>query len=182
MGDSELLALYRIRDPEATAAMQRQYGAYCAGIVHRLLPDPRDSEECLNDIWLRVWNALETQRPLNLKGWLGAVARNCAISRYQQRQQHSESLEDCTAELTASLQDTPAEQLESRILGEAISDFLKTQPESIRVAFVRRYWYGDTTEQVARHVGWSVSKTKTTLHRTRNKLKAYLTKEGLYHG
>jgi len=91
-------------------------------------------------------------------------------------------LEECTAELTAALQDTPAEQLESKLLGEAISDFLRAQPEAIRIAFVRRYWYGDTTEQVARHVGWSVSKTKTTLHRTRNKLKAYLTKEGLYHG
>ena len=58
MGDLELLALYQARDPEATATLQHQYGAYCAGIVNRILPDTRDSEECLNDIWFRVWNAL----------------------------------------------------------------------------------------------------------------------------
>lgn len=182
MTDREVLALYENRDPEATAALQRQYGAYCAAIVGRILTDPRDAEECLNDLWLRVWQYLGEHRPLYLKGWLGATARNCAISRYRQLAGQELPLEDGAAELAGQLRDTPAEHMEAEALGEAISAFLKTQKEADRVAFVRRYWYGDGVEQVAQHMGWSVGKTKTVLFRLRTKLRTYLTKEGFMHG
>lgn len=179
MTDRELLALYAHCDPEATAALQRQYGAYCAAIVGRILADPRDREECLADVWIKAWQALQTQQPDCLKGWLGAVARNCAVSRGRQL---AGQLEDSAAELAGQLRDTPAEHLEGKALGEAISAFLRIQPEANRIAFVRRYWYGDTVEQVAGHMGWSVGKTKTVLFRLRAKLRQYLTKEGFYHG
>lgn len=162
--------------------LQREYGAYCAAIVSRILSDPRDREECLNDVWLRAWNALEKQNPIHLKGWLGVIARNCAISRCRQLEKQVSQLEESAAELAWYLQDSPAEHWEGRALGEAISGFLQTQKEAVRVAFVRRYWYGDSVEQTARHAGWSVSKTKTVLFRTREKLKDYLSKEGYYDG
>lgn len=182
MTDPELLTLYASRDPDATAAMEQQYGAYCRGIVTRILSDPRDREECLNDVWLRVWKALEHQQPAYLKGWLGAIARNCAITRCKQLGTQIAFLEESAAELAWQLNHTPAEQLESHALGEAISAFLQTQPEKHRIAFVRRYWYGDSVEEAARHLGWSVSKMKTILYRTRIKLRDYLTKEELFHG
>ena len=178
MTDQELLTLYAKRDPEATAAMQQQYGSYCAAIVGRILADPRDAEECLNDLWMRVWTALEEQQPTYLKGWLATTARNCAIDRYRQQNQSETPLEESAAELARDLRDTPAEMLESKALGEAISAFLKNQSQHNRMAFVCRYWYGDTVEQTAHHMGWSVGKTKTVLFRLRTKLKLYLMKEG----
>lgn len=182
MTDQELLALYEHRDPEAVSTMEQQYGPYCIGIINRILSDSRDQEECLNDVRLRVWRALEHQRPSNLKGWLGAIARNCAITRCRQIGMLPLSLEDSAAELAIPLSNTPAEQLDSQVLGTVISDFLKTLPDTTRIVFVRRYWYGDTVQQAANHVGWSVSKTKTSLYRTRMKLKDHLSKEGFYHG
>ena len=68
MTDQQILALYTSRDPGATEALQRQYGAYCAAIVGRILTDPRDAEECLNDLWMQVWQQLETGKPVYLKG------------------------------------------------------------------------------------------------------------------
>ena len=161
-------------------SLQKTYGAYCASIVSRILTDSRDSEECLNDVWLRVWNTLDRHDPTNLKGWLGTIARNCALTRLRQLGRQSQLLEECTAELATALQNGPAEQLESKLLGEAISRFLQTQPKLTRIVFLRRYWYADSVEQAAMHVGWSVSKTKTVLYRTRIKLRDYLNKEGLY--
>ena len=58
-----------------------------------------------------------------------------------------------------------------------ISDFLYGQPEASRNLFLRRYWYGDTVEEAARRLGWSVGRAKSTLHRMRKKLRAYLQKE-----
>lgn len=163
-------------------ALQQHYGSYCAAIVSRILSDPRDQEECLNDVWLRVWKSYDTHSPANLKGWLGSIARNCAITRLMQLGRQNRLLEDCAAELIFALDNGPAEQMESKLLGEAISTFLHKQPKANRIVFLRRYWYADSVEQAAAHAGWSVSKTKTTLFRMRIKLKNYLKKEGFLNG
>lgn len=63
-------------------------------------------------------------------------------------------------------------------IGRAISDFLRTQRPGARTAFLRRYWYAEGVEEVASRLGWSVSKTKSSLFRTRNKLREYLHQEG----
>ena len=55
MTDQQILALYAAGDSAATEAVQQQYGGYCAAIAGRILTDPRDVEECLNDLWLQVW-------------------------------------------------------------------------------------------------------------------------------
>ena len=180
MRDWEILNLYANRDSRATAALRAEYGNYCAAIVRRILTDPRDVEECLNDLWFKVWTALEEQRPDYLKGWLGATARNCAIDRCRQLGKSLTTLEDNAVELTRDLRDSPAEYLEGKALGECISAFLHEQPQAHRIAFVRRYWYGDSIDQVAGHLGWSEAKTKTVLFRLRNKLRHHLMKEGYY--
>ena len=64
---------------------------------------------------------------------------------------------------------------------EAVSAFLRAQRPEVRTAFLRRYWYADSVEAVALRLGWSVSKTKSALFRTRKKLKDYLVKEELWH-
>lgn len=161
--------------------IQDTYRAYCSSIVSRILPDHRDQEECINDVWLKAWQSMNKHQPSNMKGWLGAIARNCALTRLRQVGRQNERLEETAAELTHVLQNSPAEQMESKLLGEAISDFLNVQPKQDRVVFVRRYWYADSVEEAAHHVGWTVSKTKTVLFRTRMKLREYLIKEGLYH-
>lgn len=163
-------------------ALQQQYGAYCAAIVNRILTDPRDREECLNDLWLRVWKALEASHPDYLKGWLGIVARNCALDRARQLNALPLQVEDSAAELAQGIRDTVAEHMDSMTLGESLSTFLLTQPQDRRIAFVWRYWYGDTVREVALFMGWSTTKTTAVLFRLRSKLKEHLTKEGIYHG
>ena len=73
----------------------------------------------------------------------------------------------------------PEEQAEAAELGRAISAFLGELGEGPRTAFLRRYWYADTEEETAGHLGWSLSRTKSVLFRTRKKLKAYLEQEGM---
>ena len=94
------------------------------------------------------------------------------------------TVEESALELTASLPaaDTPHGQAEAEELGRAISRFLRAQKEPARVVFLRRYWYADSVEQAAAHMGWSISKTKTVLYRTRNRLREFLEQEGLWNG
>ena len=61
----------------------------------------------------------------------------------------------------------------------AVSAFLRELPEEARNIFLRRYWYCDATADIARRYRVSESKVRVTLHRTRQKLKVYLEKEGV---
>ena len=69
-------------------------------------------------------------------------------------------------------------EAEYQALAQAVTRFLRAQPKDIRTAFLRRYWYADTVEDAARRLGWTVSKTKSVLFRTRNRLRTQLQKEG----
>ena len=181
MTDEALIDLFSARSEDAIPALQAQYGAYCAAIARQLLSDPRDVEECLSDCWLAVWNAIPPTRPEHFKGWLGAIVRHRALALGRQNGRRPQEVDEAALELAACLpqMEDAHTEAEAAELGRAISRFLEGQPANRRLAFLRRYWYTDTVEETAARMGWSVSKTKSVLFRTRNNLRHYLHKEGL---
>lgn len=180
MTDQQLIDLYFARDERAVEETKEKYGAWCAAIAWRLLRDSRDVEEWLNDCALAVWNAIPPQRPEHFKGWLGAIVRNRAIAIGRANGRRPATVDETALELAACLSagDSPQGRAEAAELGRAISDFLRTQRPGARTAFLRRYWYAEGVEEVASRLGWSVSKTKSSLFRTRNRLREYLHQEG----
>lgn len=80
MNDNEIVELFFQRNPDGIQAAQEKYGAYCLAVARNILGGEEDSQECLNDLWLRAWNAIPPQRPKLLKAWLGKVIRNLAIN------------------------------------------------------------------------------------------------------
>ena len=179
MTNEQLMDLLEQRSQQALHELDCAYGPYCRAIAGNILGCPEDAEECVSDAYLAVWNAIPPARPVSFKAWLGAVVRNKALGRRRQNVR-TEALK---AELTEGLPDgaSVAADCEARAVGEAVSAFLRQQSAPARTAFVRRYWYCDSVEAVALRMGWSVSKTKSVLFRTRNKLKIYLKKEELWH-
>ena len=180
MTDQELTELFLARSEEAVPALADQYGPYCRAIAARLLADPRDVDECLNDAWLAVWRAIPPARPEHFKGWLAAVVRNRALAMGRENSRRPPTVDEAALELASCLPPggDPMGEAECRALSEAVDHFLRAQPKDVRVAFIRRYWYADPVDDAARRLGWSVSKTKSVLFRTRNRLRDYLQKEG----
>ena len=80
MNDNEIVELFFQRNPDGIQAAQEKYGSYCLAVARNILGGEEDSQECLNDLWLRAWNAIPPQRPKLLKAWLGKVIRNLAIN------------------------------------------------------------------------------------------------------
>lgn len=58
MDDNALIELFWARSPEAVAQTQEKYGAMCRSLAGRLLRCAEDVEECLNDTYLALWNAI----------------------------------------------------------------------------------------------------------------------------
>ncbi len=179
MNSEELIGLLEGRSEQALSELDRTYGAYCRTIARNILRSDEDAEECVSDAYLSVWNAIPPAKPTSFKAWLGTIVRNSAL----RRRRSTAVAEALCAELSESLPDAASvsANCEAKVLGEAITAFLRRQSPQVRSAFLRRYWYCDTIEAVALRLGWSVSKTKSTLFRTRKKLKDYLIKEELWH-
>ena len=68
------------------------------------------------------------------------------------------------------------------MLGRAIDRFLDTIPATARILFLRRYWFGDSVKDIAKHIGLSENVISVRLSRLRDKLKAELIQEGYYEG
>ena len=181
MEDKDIIALYWERSEEAIRSTAAKYGAYCAQIIRRVLGDGRDAEECLSDTWLGAWNAMPPQKPARLPPFLGRIARNTALDRYDynRAQRRNGVFEVVLEELAECVSGTPLEEdFDLHRLGEAISGFLDGVSPAARLVFLRRYWYCDAVAEIAAGTGFSPSKVKSLLHRTRKGLKEHLRKEG----
>lgn len=179
--DQDIIALYWARSEEAIRQTAKKYTAYCGGIIRRVLGDGRDAEECLSDTWLGAWNAMPPQRPRRLPSFLGRIARNTALDRYDYNRARcrDSGFETVLEELADCVGGSPLEEgFDFRRLGESISVFLDSVSPAARLVFLRRYWYCDSVSEIAAGTGFSPSKVKSLLHRTRRGLKEHLRKEG----
>lgn len=182
MEDWKIIDLYWSREQAAIAETEAKYGAYCHHIAWNILRDHRDSEECVNDTWMKAWNSMPSERPGILSAFLGAITRNLSLDCYRKRHAKKrgegevmyvfEELQDCFSK------DGPEQQSEADALVEVLNSFLEKQQKENRMIFVRRYWYMDSIEGIAKHYGISESKVKSSLFRSRNKLRDFLQKEG----
>ena len=184
MLDGEIVELYWQRDEEAISQTDIKYGGYCRSISNNILRDAGESEECVNDTYLRAWNSMPTERPERLGAFLGKIVRNLSLSRLRQRTADKRGGGEyalCLDELAGCTPggQGPERELELRELTEHIDKFLARLKKQERDIFVSRYWYMVPVDKIAERAGFSYSKTASMLHRTRLKLGLYLRKEGL---
>ena len=182
MQDEEILALFFARSQQAITLCREQYGGYCRRIAEQILGSVEDAAEVENDVYLATWQSIPPKKPLPLLPYLGALTRSKAIDRRraetaQKRggDQYALTLE----ELEGCLSGEDDRELPDRLaLQEALDRFLDSLSKKERVPFMRRYWWCDSVKEIAAARGVSEGAVKTSLARTRTKLKAFLEKEG----
>lgn len=180
MEDKKILALLRSRSESAITLMAKRFGNRLYRTAMNILGIHEDAEEAVSDTYLAVWNAIPPKEPDPLAGFVYKTGRNQALDRLRREnaQKRSgyeiplEELEGCLS--GASLED----EIDARLLGRAIDRFLDTVPQSSRVIFLRRYWFGDSIQQVARDRAMTPNAVSVQLSRIRQKLRTYLTEEG----
>lgn len=183
MEDEKIVALYWDRDEAAIYETDRKYKSYLTTIARNVLTDLEDSRESVNDTYFAAWNSIPPQRPGVLRTYLGKLTRRIAIDCFRKRSrvkrgggEYALSLSELEGTLSGG--NTTEEFMDAKILGEAISKFLRTLSPEARNTFIGRYYYLDPLAEVARYCGMSESRAKSMLHRTRQSLRVYLEKEG----
>lgn len=184
MEDHKIIDLYWARSQLAITESERKYGAYCHAIAQGILDRKEDAEECVNDTWLRAWNAMPPQRPGVLSAFFGKLTRNLSLDRWRHdraAKRGGSQVEAALHELEGCLPDRrrPDEALEAGETAALISAFLRAQPNLDRRLFVRRYFHLESIASLAARFGQTESQVKSRLHRTRQKLKTALEKEGI---
>ena len=71
MDDNIIVNLYFERNELAISKTSEKYGNYCYYIAYNILSDNCESEECVNDTYLKAWNCIPPKRPKILKTFLG---------------------------------------------------------------------------------------------------------------
>ncbi|MDD2235225.1 MAG: RNA polymerase sigma factor [Desulfitobacteriaceae bacterium] len=184
MDDSKIVELYWERSESAIIETTKKYSRYCHYISFNILHNNEDAEECVNDTYMRAWNAMPPQRPNYLSAFLGKITRNLSFDKYKKYNAEKRGLgqtELVLSELEDCIPTTSnVEQMtDEMILVKALNAFLVALPKTNRVVFVRRYWHLSAIKEIAKQYGMSESKVKSMLFRIRNELKEYLEKEGI---
>ncbi len=182
MEDRDIVELYLRRDEAAIAETQRKYGRLCHRIAERIVGDELDAEECVNDTYLGVWQAIPPHRPSSLCAFVAKIARNQALIKLKYRSADKRTPEALLSlhELEEVIPDPEAfDRLEDGQVGQWISEFLYGEREEVRKLFIRKYWYFDSISELSEKFGYSDTKIKSILFRTRNKLKHFLTEKGV---
>lgn len=183
MVDEQIVALYWQRNEQAIKESDAKYGSYCFTIANNILSSHEDSEECVNDTWLRAWTVIPPQRPKRLSAFFAKIIRNLSLNKYKAKMTEKRGRNEVTIALD-ELEECIAgsSNVESAILQNEMSDsisyFLHTLSERDCNIFIRRYFYVYSIEEIAAHYHMKESNVLMNLSRTRKKLRDYLRKEG----
>ncbi len=185
MEDEKIIELFFLRDEQAIEEISRKYGALCWKIAGSVLASPEDREECLNDAWLQIWNAVPPARPENLRAFICRIVRCRALDmvRYDTRKKRCASgllqaEEEMDAILTASGFEN--DLIDELTFCQVIGHWLESLPSRDRVVFVRRYWFFDTAADIAEEMDLPQGTVRRILHQCRKDLAKELKKEELF--
>lgn len=181
MEDSKIIELYFQRSQDAIAQTDKKYGKYCYTIAYNILSDALDSEECVNDTYLKVWETIPPAKPSRLSYFIGKLTRNLSIDRLRNKSAMKRSAEAEIAfeEVDGMISDSMTDIHDEVFLRNTINSFLVGLSKKDRKIFVQRYWYMCSSVEIGKELGVSDSFVRVRLLRIREDFKNYLIKEGV---
>ena len=184
MEDAQIVDLYWRRSDDAISETNLKYGSYCRSIAYGILRNREDTEECVEDAYMGAWNAMPDKRPQHLPPLLAKITRNAALNRIAEQNRQCRGggeIPLCLDELSECIPSgfSVEQEIEEQELGQLLQKFITELPKSERRVFLGRYFYMIPVKEIAQRLGFTQSKVKSMLYRTRKILMDYLKEEGI---
>ena len=184
MEDRKIVELYLSRDQQAVTETAEKYGRLFAKIANGILNSSHDAEECVNDTYLKLWEAIPPDEPDNLCSFAARIVRNLAINMLSKRntlKRGQGQLDTVLDELSECIPSGNSidESIDEKELTGLINRFLEGLPKKARIIFVRKYWWLDSVRSIADDLSMSENSVRAMLFRTKVKLKKLLEREGV---
>lgn len=183
MNDEKIIDLYWARNESAIQETSIKYESLCLRVAHNILVSQEDCEECVNDTYLGMWNAIPPHRPRRLSAFICQITRNLALKKFEYlsaSKRNSEavcSLEELNESVSGK--NYVENEVENKRIEQAICAFLNEISEQKRRVFIWRYWYFESIESISSLTGYSQNKIKSMLYRMRVNLREFLESEGI---
>lgn len=174
--EQKIISLLFDHDEAGLSLFEKKYKALCLKLALDITGDELTAEECLNDLYLRLWNSIPPERPASLKSYACRIIRNLALNtvKAQNRQKRNAILTELDECIPSEMPD-----YESVEIGKLIDRFLDSLPKADALIFVRRYFYSDSVKNIAKRTGLSENTVSKSLGKTRKKLKEFLLRGGI---
>lgn len=178
MTDEKIIELFFRRSEQAIRELDHHYGKICRSLSYNIVNNLQDAEECVNDAYLGAWNTIPPARPNPLLAYICKIVRNLSLKAYWKKEAAKRNSHYTIAleEIEACLADpnTVETEMEARELARMIENFLDTLIPENRIIFMRRYWFSDSYQDIAKMVGLTEKNVSVRLARIRKKMKQYL--------
>lgn len=182
MEDVQIVDLYWARNQAAIRESDAKYGQMLKGISFSVVQNHEDSDECVNDTYLKAWATIPPQKPASLAAYLGRITRNISINRwYESRTQKRGGINALITELSDCIPSSSSveKEMEAGELSALITEWLYSLVQDDRVLFLRRYWFGQSLKSLAEECATTPNKLAGRMYRLREKLRSALEKEGV---
>ena len=183
--DEEIIEMYWQRDPDAIQATDHKYGKLLQNTAYNILSDLQDSEECQNDVYLRVWNAIPSTRPTDFFAYIMQIMRRIAFNRYKEKSRKKRvpsqlmlSLEELKISLNSGIY--VEEEYDAKVLGELITEYVRSLSERQQYIFVDRYYMAEPVEKIASDLSISVRTAYREIEKIKQGLRKYLERNGIH--
>lgn len=181
MEDEKIIGLFFERSEAAIRELSQKYEKICMKVALNILGSTQDAEECVNDSYLGVWNAIPPQKPDNLMAFLCKIVRNLSLKRcaYNSAEKRKSNYGVCIDELNECVPSlhTVESQFDSGELSQTIDRFIASLDKTNQFLFVRRYWFTDSYESLSKVTGLKEQAIRTRLSRIRTNLQKFLAEE-----
>lgn len=177
--DEKIIEMLFDRDEQALKIADKKYGPLCRKVAYNIIKNHEEVEGCINNSLFQLWNAIPPARPKSLKAYICGIVRNVAVKICREQARYNENQTNFS-ELIELFSDGEKieEQLDSKILGGYINEFLSSIDKTNRKIFVMRYYYNLPTKNIASVLNINDTTVRTKLFRTREELKSFLINKG----
>lgn len=172
MKENELIELLLQRNDGALALLELHYGPLIRYIISPILSDPRDRDEVFSDVLLRVWDRIGQFNPDHgsLANRLSVISRNAAIDRLRRATPAAGEMTDDLASHASN----PELVLLQRERREMLLRAIRMLTGDEQTLFYRKYYYRQSTLQIAAEYGTTERAIEGKLYRIRKRLRRQL--------
>ena len=176
MRDGDIIELIRRRDEAGLHALLTRYSPLMRYVASPILKSEGDVEECISEAAMKVWNNIGSYSPEkgSFSAYLTAIVRNTALNRIRGREQTPSPL---TEDMTSS-EPTPEERVLASERRDALKRAIDSLSESDRRLFYRKYYYMQSTAQIASETGLTERAVEGRLYRLRQRLRRKMGGDG----
>jgi len=174
--DSELLVQFRNPNTreKAFTAIIKKYQEKLYWHIRRMLVDHEDTNDVLQNVFIRVWNGLDNFREdAQLYTWLYRIATNESLTFIEQRKKKaSVSLDDAESNLTDKIK--ADKHFDANKLEWKLQVAIQQLPEKQRIVFNLRYYDEMPYEEMSRVLETSEGALKASYHHAVKKIEDYI--------